>query len=89
LMEDAATAEISHTQVWQWLHHGSQLKEGKPVTRALVAEAMAAQLEQLRRAVGDARYQQGQYVQAAQLLERLMLDADLKEFLTLEAYRYL
>jgi malate synthase len=89
LMEDAATAEISRTQVWQWLRHGCQLADGRPVTRPYVAETIASQLRQLRESVGEERYERGQYPQAAQLLERLMLDSELKEFLTLEAYRYL
>ena len=89
LMEDAATAEISRTQVWQWLRHGSRLADGQVITPTLVADAITSQLEQLRAAVGDARYERGRYAQAAQLLKRLILDGELKEFLTLEAYQYI
>jgi malate synthase len=89
LMEDAATAEISRTQVWQWLRHGSQLADGTTVTRSLVESTLASQLDQLRQAVGAERYERGKYRDAAQLLAQLMLDVQLKEFLTLEAYRYL
>jgi malate synthase len=48
LMEDAATAEISRTQVWQWLHHGAQLSDGRKVTSQLVRETIAYVLENLR-----------------------------------------
>jgi len=76
LMEDAATAEISRTQVWQWLHHGAQLSGGRKITPELVKEMIGA-------VVGP------QPTQAAELFQQMMLSRDLKEFLTLEAYRYL
>ena len=88
LMEDAATAEISRTQVWQWLHHGAQLKDGRKVTRELVRETIAAVLESFRRQLGP-QYEASQFPQAAQLFEQMMLSENLSEFLTLEAYRYL
>ena len=88
LMEDAATAEISRTQVWQWLHHDAQLKDGRTVTRELVRETIAAVLESFRRQLGP-QYGASQFPQAAQLFEQMMLSENLSEFLTLEAYRYL
>ena len=66
LMEDAATAEISRTQVWQWLHHGAQLSDGRKVTRELVRETIASVLESLRAQLG-ARYDASKFPQAAQL----------------------
>ena len=89
LMEDAATAEISRTQVWQWLHHGSRLNDGRPVTSQLVRATIASQLEHIRSVVGPAQYDQGKFPQAAQLFEQMMTSPELKDFLTLEAYRYL
>jgi malate synthase len=88
LMEDAATAEISRTQVWQWLHHGAQLSDGRKVTSELVRETIAAVLDNLRAQMGP-RYGASQFPQAAQLFEKMMLSEGLSDFLTLEAYQYL
>jgi malate synthase len=88
LMEDAATAEISRTQVWQWLHHGAQLNDGRKVTLDLVRETIASVLQQLKSQLG-ARYDAGKFPLAAQLFEQMMVSPELKEFLTLEAYKYL
>jgi malate synthase len=82
LMEDAATAEISRTQVWQWLHYGARLSDGRPVTPELVQQ-------EIRTLMSQSRYHGGRNTQAAELFEQMMLASDLKEFLTLEAYRYL
>lgn len=86
LMEDAATAEISRTQVWQWLHHGAKLADGRTVTAELVRSTIAAQLERMRGLVGEARYQGGKFAQAAAMFERMMTSTELQDFLTLSAY---
>jgi malate synthase len=80
LMEDAATAEISRAQVWQWLKHGAKLEDGRPVTPELVKQAIADVL---------AKFTGGQFELAAQLFEKMMLSGEFSEFLTLPAYRYL
>ena len=64
LMEDAATAEISRTQVWQWLHHGAALEGGRAVTPELVRAVTAEELEKLRKALGPARFDGGQFALA-------------------------
>jgi len=89
LMEDAATAEISRTQVWQWMYHGAQLNDGRKITPAMIRDTINSQLPHIREVVGDARYDGGKFPQSAQLLEHMMVSNDCKEFLTLEAYRYL
>jgi len=89
LMEDAATAEISRVQVWQWRHHGVKLSDGRPVTPELIRATIASQLELIRNLVGTARYERGRFPEAARLFEQLVLDEPCKDFLTLEAYRYL
>jgi malate synthase len=89
LMEDAATAEISRTQVWQWLHNGSQLSDGRNITDALIRETIHAQLANIRSTFGDERFSKGRFGDAAKLFEEMMLSPDCKDFLTLEAYRYL
>jgi len=72
LMEDAATAEISRTQVWQWLRHGARLDDGRPVTRELVGGIIAG----LRPTITP----------AARLFEQMMTGTGFVEFLTLVAY---
>ena len=89
LMEDAATAEISRTQVWQWIHHGAQLNDGRTVTLELVRETTQSVLSDLRSRVGAPAYDAGKFPLAAQLFEQMMVGEELTEFLTLEAYRYL
>ena len=81
LMEDAATAEISRTQVWQWLRHGAQLNDGRKITAEMVREIVASMLQR-------PGWDGGQFPRAAELFEQLSLSSELKEFLTLEAYRY-
>ena len=88
LMEDAATAEISRTQVWQWLHHGAQLSDGRKVTKELVRETIASVLDSLRTQLGP-RYAASKFPQASQLFEQMMLSDELTDFLTLQAYEYL
>jgi malate synthase len=89
LMEDAATAEISRTQVWQWLHNGCQLSDGRKITGAMIRDTIKEQLEKIRGVVGEARYDAGKYPQAAALFEQMMVSPDCKDFLTTEAYRYI
>ena len=85
LMEDAATAEISRSQVWQWARHGVRLAEGTPVTRALVERIVGEELAKLRAAAGDAAYARGHYQAAREIFETVALDEPFVEFLTLPA----
>ncbi len=86
LMEDAATAEISRAQVWQWLHHGQSLADGRRVTAELVAALTADELRKLAAEVGEGAYTAGHYVRAAELLGALTANAEFEPFLTLRAY---
>ena len=89
LMEDAATAEISRTQLWQWLRREAILDDGRPLTTDLYRRLAAAELEDLERQalleLGEPRRPD----EAARLLERLVLAPELEEFLTLPAYELL
>lgn len=89
LMEDAATAEISRTQVWQWLHHGATLKDGRTVTPELIRRTIASQLGHIRATVGEARYAGGKFQLAAEIFEQMMTSDRLVDFLTLAAYDHI
>ena len=88
LMEDAATAEISRSQVWQWIHHGINLKEGPTVTRELVKGFEQEELAKIRETWGGALYERGRFGEAAEIFERVALSERFVEFLTLPAYEY-
>jgi malate synthase len=85
LMEDAATAEISRTQIWQWRRHGVQLDTGKTVDGALISAAIAEEVAQLKQSGSELPA----LADATALFERLCLAEELEPFLTLPAYRRL
>jgi malate synthase len=85
LMEDAATAEISRSQVWQWLHNDVQLEGGPVVTPDLVDRVITEELATIRDASGDA-YDADRYDQAVSLFKEVALADDYADFLTLPAY---
>jgi len=89
LMEDAATAEISRSQVWQWMRHGATLADGRSVTRDLVLQLEAEEIDKIRQAFGDTVFAQGRFTEAAQLFEQVALSPDFVEFLTLPAYDHI
>jgi len=86
LMEDAATAEISRTQVWQWIRHGARLSDGRTVTPELFRDVLDEELAAIRTAMGTDRYEQGRFPEAARQFERLSTSRELEDFLTLPAY---
>jgi malate synthase len=89
LMEDAATAEISRAQVWQWIHHGEVLDDGRPITPDLVRQLATEELEKIRGEIGDDEWfeTQGRPDLSRSLFERVALSGDeFVEFLTLPAY---
>jgi malate synthase len=89
LMEDAATAEISRTQIWQWLKHRATLDDGRTVTRALVQQAVGEEYDRIRGEVGGARFDGGHFPEARRIFEAVATSDDLVEFLTLPAYELL
>jgi len=86
LMEDAATAEISRAQLWQWVRHETPLKDRRKVNPTLVRELIADQLGRIRTAVGPAEFGSGHYKRAAELVDRLTFSREFEPFLTLIAY---
>jgi malate synthase len=87
LMEDAATAEISRAQLWQWVHHKSRLADGRAVTLELVRQVTREELDNIRAEVGDAAFASGHYEHAAKLVDELTAKEKFETFLTLTAYR--
>jgi malate synthase len=82
LMEDAATAEISRSQIWQWIRHGK-------FTREHVLEVLDEEMERIRAEVGDEVWEKGRPEETRAVFERVALSDDFPEFLTLPAYEYL
>jgi malate synthase len=86
LMEDAATAEISRAQVWQWVRHSQKLDDGRPITKDLVRQIVREENDRVKAQIGDAAYAKGRYEDAAQLMIELVEQPQFYEFLTLPAY---
>jgi len=89
LMEDAATSEISRSQVWQWVRNGARLAEGPVIDRDLVREIADEELTRLRQTYGEDLYRQGRFEDARRVFEQVALSDDFVEFLTLPAYQLL
>jgi malate synthase len=89
LMEDAATAEISRTQLWQWRTHGAKMSSGAGVTSALIERCLEEELVRIESEVGAERYRRGRFDVAATLFTKMVNAEELDEFLTLPAYEYL
>ncbi len=90
LMEDAATAEISRTQVWQWLHNPRGiLDDGRKVTLPLVRQLIQEELRRIRADRGEERFEKGRFTEATRLFDELVAAEKLPEFLTLKAYEML
>lgn len=88
LMEDAATAEISRAQIWQWVHHSTGiLDEGRNVTYDLFKSLLQEEMDKIREAVGEPQYEAGHYRRAASLLDEITAADEFPEFLTSIAYR--
>jgi malate synthase len=87
LMEDAATAEISRAQLWQWIRYPKGvLEDGRKVTKELFRETLAEEMAVLRREIGEAEFLARKFKEAGALLDRLVTTTKLPGFLTLEAY---
>jgi malate synthase len=89
LMEDAATAEISRAQVWQWMRHQAPLDDGTHVTPALLDTIITEELATVRETLGAARYDAGRFSEATRLFESLVTADTMPDFLTSLAYEHL
>jgi malate synthase len=89
LMEDAATAEISRAQVWQWVRHGATLADGRTVDMKLCRRVLEEELEKLKAGAGEDAFEKGRYGDAAKLFLELIEAERFPEFLTVPAYEQL
>jgi malate synthase len=87
LMEDAATAEISRAQVWQWLYHRAKLADGREVTQELFESVLKDEMSKVRDAIGHSAYDAGRFQEAIDLFREMSLAHEFAEFLTIPAYK--
>ena len=85
LMEDAATAEISRAQVWQWIHYGITLEGGTVASPELLNRLITEEMERVRKEVGAEAYDGGRFKEAVELFRKLSLEDDFEDFLTVPA----
>ena len=86
LMEDAATAEISRAQIWQWLKHSTPLDDGRIVNEALFKEILTSEIDNLKEIIGEDIWSNGKYEKAVEIFEKMSISPVCEEFLTLPAY---
>ncbi|SHG60355.1 malate synthase A [Chryseobacterium vrystaatense] len=89
LMEDAATAEISRTQLWQWLKNDAHLNNGQALTREIILQWEAEELDRIEKYVGEQRFKNGKFNLAKELFNELIFSEKFEEFLTLKAYPFI
>lgn len=90
LMEDAATAEISRAQIWQWIRHPrGVLPDGRKITLALVKQWLSEELQTIKQEIGLERYETGKFKLAGELFLQLVTADEFSEFLTIPGYAYL
>jgi malate synthase len=89
LMEDAATAEISRAQVWQWIRHKAKLADGRVIDKALCRKLLEEELQKLKKLAGEEAYAKGRYKDAAKIFLDLIEAEKFPEFLTIPAYELL
>lgn len=89
LMEDAATAEISRTQVWQWLQYKACLNDGRVITPGLYQTIRDEEIVKIKEYVGSQAFEEGRFEEAVAIFDRLVLQKEFEEFLTLPAYNFI
>jgi malate synthase len=89
LMEDAATAEISRAQLWQWIHHKASLDDGREVTPELFRQLLDEEMAALRQTLPAGTFEAGRFAEAQKICADMSLSPTFEEFLTLPAYRVL
>jgi len=89
LMEDAATAEISRAQLWQWIHHKAKLNDGRKITSDRFKEWLFEELNNIESEIGVEKYRLGKFHEASDLFSEMILKDEFDEFLTIPAYNLL
>ena len=89
LMEDAATAEISRAQLWQWIKHEATINDGSPITNERFQLWLKEELDGIQSEVGIDRFEQGKFKEASQLFSEMITKNEFDEFLTIPAYQYI
>jgi malate synthase len=89
LMEDAATAEISRSQLWQWIHHKAKLNDGREITVHLFDKWMLEELDVIQSNIGEKRFNGGKFSEASSLFSIMINNNKFDEFLTIPGYNYL
>ena len=88
-MEDAATAEISRAQLWQWIHHEAKLNDGRQITIHLFDKWKKEEMEVIQSEIGKKRFSSGKFTKASALFSEMIKKDEFDDFLTLPAYNYL
>jgi malate synthase len=88
-MEDAATAEISRAQLWQWIYTGAKTSKGQLVTFEWIDALIPQELEKIKAYIGEENYENGRFTEALEVFNYLIKDKNFPDFLTTEAYPYL
>ena len=89
LMEDAATAEISRSQIWQWIKNQASMDNGKLITKEYFESILSEELDAIKNEIGKDRFNQGNFDLASKLFQDMILKNNFDEFLTLPAYQYI
>jgi malate synthase len=89
LMEDAATAEISRAQLWQWAKYGARMNDGTRVSVDAVNRAIPNVLDKLKQRIGEKAFSSGRFDLAARMFQEMTASDEFPEFLTVPAYQHL
>ncbi len=82
LMEDAATAEISRSQLWQWARHSAKTNQGQVINKTFLSHLLDQEIQQLRQRLGDTNFQKTKFIQAKEYLQSTMMGEAYHDFLT-------
>ena len=88
-MEDAATAEICRSQLWQWIYHNTKMNDDRSVTVELFKEMLVEELATIENEVGSDRFRTGKYDLATDLITEMITTEEFDEFLTIPAYEHI
>ena len=88
-MEDAATAEISRAQIWQWINHNAKTVDGKEITIQYYKKLFEEEIQNIKNIVGEEKYNKGKYKEASKMFNEMSTSKNFEEFLTLPSYELL